>query len=127
MSDFDRVFWVVFLDSNILVCEIDSISIDFWIFNGVFSNLENLVSNKRFFGIWFGIERFSTLILFDRGFLFNVFGIVFFYIFDREKMGGTKKENEESENSVLFSSIFKFRSRVKKKKKEKENLFFVEK
>ena len=78
MSDFDRVFWVVFLDSNTLICEIGSVSVDFWIFDGVFSNSENSVPNERFFGIWFGIERFSTPILFKRVVLFNVFKIVFF-------------------------------------------------
>ena len=98
MSKFNRVFWVVFLDSNTLIYEIGSISIDFWNFDGMFSHLENSISNECFFGIWFNIERFSLLILFDR--------IVFLYIFNREKMKGTKKENKETENSILFFSIF---------------------
>ena len=106
MSEFDRMFWVVFLDSNILIYEIDSVSIDFWNFDGVFSNSENSIPNERFFGILFDIERFSSSILFDRVVLFNVFEIVFFHIFDREKMRETKKENKETENSVLFFSIF---------------------
>ena len=72
----------------------------------MFSNLENSISNERFFGIWFDIERFSSLILFDRIVLFDVFEIVFFYIFNREKIKGTKKENKETENSVLLSFIF---------------------
>ena len=105
MSDFDRVFWVVFLDSNTLICEIGSVSVDFWIFDEVFSNSENSISNKRFFGIWFDIERFFTLILFDRVVLFDVFEIVFSYIFNREKMRETKKENKEAENSILFFFI----------------------
>ena len=93
----------------------------------MFSNSENSIPNERFFGIWFGIERFSTPILFDRGFLFDVFGIVFSHIFDREKMGGTKKENEETENSVLFFSIFWVQVQSPEEKEKKENFFFIKK
>ena len=62
----------------------------------MFSNSENSVLYERFFGIWFGIERFSPSILFDRIVLFDVFEIVFLHIFDREKMRGVKKECDNS-------------------------------
>ena len=41
-------------------------------------------------------------------------------------MRETKKENEESENSVLFSSIFEFRFRVQKKKEKRKLVFYEE-
>ena len=106
MFEFDRVFWVVFLDSKTLIYEIDSVLVDFWNFDEVFSNLENSVLNERFFEIWFDIERFSLSILFDRVVFFYVFEIVFPHIFNREKMKETKKENKEVENSILFFFIF---------------------
>ena len=41
-------------------------------------------------------------------------------------MGETKKENEESENSVLFSFIFESRSRVYKKEEKRKLVFYEE-
>ena len=53
--------------------------------------------------------------------------LFFFHIFDREKMKGTKKENEEAENSVLFFSIFLNPNLGSRRKREKDNLFFMKK
>ena len=41
-------------------------------------------------------------------------------------MKETKKENKESQNSILFVSVFESRSRVQKKKRKRKLVFYKE-
>ena len=127
MSDFNRVFWVIFLDLNTLVYEIVSVSIDFWIFNEMFSNLENSILNERFFGIWFDIEWFFTPILFDRVVFFLTFLKLFFFISLIERRWRGLRKRIKSQKILFFFSLFLSSGPEFKRKKEKENLFFIKK
>ena len=64
-------------------------------------------------------------------YLIEVFFLTFLELFFlisliERRWEGAKEENEELENSVLFSSIFESRSRVQKKERKRKLVFYEE-